>query len=237
MLEDLGVTVAQVEDGKAAYERLAEGGVDLVLMDWQMPVWDGLTATRAIRDREAREGRARLPVIALTANVMPGFAETCREAGMDDYLSKPLQTEELARALARQLPGRAAAADLGAAPASQETADVAPSRRFDLEKLRRVCQGDAHKLREMLELFVSSSESLLAALTDALVGRDGAQAARQAHQLKGAAAYLGAAELTALAAEVENLAKAEAWEACATTVDDLEAAFIALRLEIGQYAD
>ncbi len=236
MLEDLGVSVTHVEDGKAAYEQLAEGGVDLVLMDWQMPVWDGLTATRAIRDREAREGRARLPIIALTANVMPGFADTCREAGMDDYLSKPLQAEELARALARQLPAGAVAAGHDAAPASVETAAVAPSERFDLEKLRRVCQGDARKLREMLDLFVSSSEGLLTALTDALSGRDGAQAARQAHQLKGAAAYLGAAELTALAAEVENLAKAEDWEACASTADDLEAAFIALRLEIGQHA-
>ncbi len=236
MLEDLGVSVTHVEDGKAAYEQLAEGGVDLVLMDWQMPVWDGLTATRAIRDREAREGRARLPIIALTANVMPGFADTCREAGMDDYLSKPLQAEELARALARQLPACAVAAGQDAVPARVESAAVAPSERFDLEKLRRVCQGDARKLREMLDLFVSSSEGLLTALTDALAGRDGAQAARQAHQLKGAAAYLGAAELTALAAEVENLAKAEDWEACASTVDDLQAAFIALRLEIGQHA-
>jgi PAS domain S-box-containing protein len=89
MLDNLGVTVKTAEDGRIAYDKLADEQVDLVLMDCQMPEWDGLTATRAIREREARTGGRRLPVVALTANAMVGYAETCRAAGMDDYLTKP----------------------------------------------------------------------------------------------------------------------------------------------------
>jgi PAS domain S-box-containing protein len=230
MLEDLGVRVVQAGDGKVAYDMLAEASVDLVLMDCQMPEWDGLTACRAIRAREAAEGRARLPVIALTANAMPGYADVCREAGMDDYLAKPLRLEDLVDALARQLPGRAVAAETGGAAPAQP--DAPPAGAFDLEKLRRICRGDAVQVDEMLRLFVSSTEGLLAELARAVGNRDAAQAARQAHQIKGASAYLGAAEVTRLAAETETLAKAADWPACALALEDLEAAFIGARLEM-----
>jgi HPt (histidine-containing phosphotransfer) domain-containing protein len=85
----------------------------------------------------------------------------------------------------------------------------------------------------MLSLFVSSTESLLTDLARAVEQRDAVQAARQAHQIRGAAAYLGAGEeITGLAGEVEAHAKARDWDPCATAVEDLEAAFIRLRLEI-----
>ncbi len=235
MLEDLDVTVRLAGDGKAAYDLAAESGVDLVLMDCQMPEWDGLTATRAIRAREAREGRPRLPVVALTANAMADFAATCRDAGMDDYLSKPLRQEELAEALSRQLPGRAVANRAAGATEASPPAlppEATPAAGFDLEKLRRICRDDPVQVNEMLSLFVSSTESLLTDLARAVEQRDAVQAARQAHQIRGAAAYLGAGEVTGLAGEVEAHAKARDWDPCATAVEDLEAAFIRLRLEI-----
>jgi PAS domain S-box-containing protein len=101
MLEELGIETLLADNGKAAWQMLAREKVDLVLMDCQMPEWDGLTATRAIREREASQALPRLPVIALTANVMSGYAETCRQAGMDDYLTKPLREDDLADALQR----------------------------------------------------------------------------------------------------------------------------------------
>jgi two-component system sensor histidine kinase/response regulator len=235
MLEDLDVTVQLAGDGKAAYDMAAGPGVDLVLMDCQMPEWDGLTATRAIRAREAREGRPRLPVVALTANAMADFAATCRDAGMDDYLSKPLRQEELAEALSRQLPGRAVANRAAGATEASPPAlppEATPAAGFDLEKLRRICRDDPVQVNEMLSLFVSSTESLLTDLARAVEQRDAVQAARQAHQIRGAAAYLGAGEVTGLAGEVEAHAKARDWDPCATAVEDLEAAFIRLRLEI-----
>lgn len=229
MLEDYGVEVLLADDGKAAYELLENEAVDLVLMDCQMPEWDGLTASRAIRAREVEQQRRRLPILALSANATAGFEEICREAGMDDYLSKPLNEATLTAALRRWLPGGTARTSRreevspAAAPAS------AP---FNLEKIHRLCRGDALKVAEMLTLFLESSEGLLSALAQALAARDLSQVARQAHQLKGASAYLGADEATELASAVETAAKADNIEACQSCQEDLEAAYIRLFLLI-----
>ena len=229
MLDNLGVTVKTAEDGRIAYDKLANETVDLVLMDCQMPEWDGLTATRAIREREDRTGGRRLPVVALTANAMVGYAETCRAAGMDDYLTKPVREEELVAALNRQLPGRAVS-EVATSKAALEEPPIASG--FDIAKLRRVCRGDEAQVREMLGLFVSSTEGLLEELARALERKDATLAARQAHQIKGASSYLGAAEVTSLAAEAETRAKAGELDACRVALEDLEAAFISVRLEI-----
>jgi HPt (histidine-containing phosphotransfer) domain-containing protein len=199
-------------------------------MDCQMPEWDGLTATRAIRERERQAGRGRLPVIALTANAMAGYGEVCREAGMDDYLTKPLRQEDLVDALARQLPGRAVTAERKSEPVAVPESVSASA--FDIEKLSRICHGDRGQVAEMLRLFVNTTEDLLADLADAVANRDAARTARQAHQIKGAAAYLGAAEITRLAGETEIQAKAGDWPACVSAMEDLEAAFIGIRGEM-----
>ena len=236
LLEPLEVTVLAVEDGRSAYDLLASTPVDLVLMDCQMPEWDGLTATRAIRRREAETGAPRLPVIALTANAMLGYAETCRAAGMDDYLTKPIREDELAAALQRQLPDRAVIDDgLREPAASRDPAGDLPaaaSQTYDLEKLRRICRQDEAQVREMLTLFVSSTESLLMDMAQAGDRGDTGLVARLAHQIKGAAAYIGAEEVARLAGETESLAKAGDQAASQEAREDMEAAFIAVRLEI-----
>ncbi|MDO9227693.1 MAG: ATP-binding protein [Pseudomonadota bacterium] len=229
MLEDYGVEVLLADDGKAAYELLENEAVDLVLMDCQMPEWDGLTASRAIRAREVEQQRRRLPILALSANATAGFEATCREAGMDDYLCKPLNEATLTAALRRWLPGSAPQA-----PRREElppTADPSPTS-FNLEKIHRLCRGDARKVAEMLTLFLDSSEGLLSELAQALAARDLPRVARQAHQLKGASAYVGADEATELASAVETAARADDIDACRTCQEDLEAAYIRLFLRI-----
>lgn len=98
MLESLGYSVDIAVDGQEAVDALAQRGYDVVLMDWQMPVLDGLAAARRIRELEPALGR-RAHIIALTANAMPGDQERCRQAGMDDYLSKPFKLDDLKRVL------------------------------------------------------------------------------------------------------------------------------------------
>ena len=99
ILEAVGVDLTAVENGLAALEASAHRDFDLILMDMQMPVLDGLSAIRGIRDREAREGRSRTPILALTANAMPEHAKATREAGADGHLTKPISAATLVEAV------------------------------------------------------------------------------------------------------------------------------------------
>ncbi|MFO1219740.1 MAG: response regulator [Burkholderiaceae bacterium] len=107
MLEHLGLTVTIAGNGAEALARRASGAFDVVLMDCEMPVLDGLAATRRWRDEEARTpGAAHVPIVALTAAAVQGDRERCLAAGMDDYIAKPFELAELAAALFRVLPPR-----------------------------------------------------------------------------------------------------------------------------------
>jgi CheY-like chemotaxis protein len=111
MLERAGLVVEVVEDGARALERMHRGGLDLVLMDCQLPVLDGWEATRRWRAKEAESGRPRLPIIALTANAVVGDRDRCLRAGMDDYVAKPVHMDELLAVVARQVERRQLAVD------------------------------------------------------------------------------------------------------------------------------
>jgi signal transduction histidine kinase/CheY-like chemotaxis protein/HPt (histidine-containing phosphotransfer) domain-containing protein len=101
-----GLNVESAGNGKVAMERIQQEPFDLVLMDCQMPIMDGYQATRAIRESESGDNLTRLPIVAMTANAMSGDREKCLDAGMDDYLSKPLNRDVLARMLKKWLPTR-----------------------------------------------------------------------------------------------------------------------------------
>lgn len=131
LLESLGHHADSVEDGAAALAQLSRQPYDLVMMDCQMPVLDGYAATRQWRQREADASRPRLPIVAMTANAMAGDRQRCLDAGMDDYLSKPLDRTRLEDCLQRWLPLQPAAApeadaaaDGSAAIASGPAADA-----------------------------------------------------------------------------------------------------------------
>lgn len=111
LLERLGCHVDTVVDGKEAVTAVGSQAYQLVLMDLHMPVVDGFEATRLIRAAEARAGETapRVPIVAMTANVMPGVIDECRHVGMDDYISKPVQLDSLARAIERWLAAHRAA--------------------------------------------------------------------------------------------------------------------------------
>jgi CheY-like chemotaxis protein len=98
LLQKHGHHVDVVADGRAAVEAVTAGSYDLVLMDVQMPDMDGLEATRAIRERERAEG-GHLPIVAMTAHAMKGDRERCLEAGMDDYVSKPIHAHDVLRTI------------------------------------------------------------------------------------------------------------------------------------------
>jgi CheY-like chemotaxis protein len=105
-LERAGFAVEFVNDGQSAVDTCQNGQFDLILMDVQMPVCDGLEATRRIR--AAENGGRRVPIIAMTAHAMVGDRKRCLDAGMDDYVAKPIQAAELMAAVQRWLPAKPA---------------------------------------------------------------------------------------------------------------------------------
>ena len=200
LLGAAGIRVEVAENGEVGLRRVQEGAYDLVLMDLQMPVMDGLEATRRIR---ALPGREALPVLAMTANAMEGDRERSLAAGMNDHVTKPIDPDQLFEALLRWLPNRAPGA--AAAPASP-TADEPLSRVPGLDPadgLRRVL-GKREAYVGILRRFVSGQARVPEEIKAALSEGRRADAERAAHTLKGVAGSIGARDLQGLAAAVET---------------------------------
>jgi len=208
LLKDAGLVVDIAEHGGIALEMLARSDYDLVLMDMQMPVMDGLATTRAIR----QQARLReLPVLAMTASAMAGDRERCLQAGMNDHIPKPIEPGELQAALLKWIRPRAglgvltrpAAADYRASPPSGLSTVLAQVSGLDVAGgLRRVLGKEAVYL-SILRKFVFGQKSALQTMRRALEAGDRASAERGAHTLKGLAGNIGAATIPTLAAELE----------------------------------
>ena len=140
ILEKQGHTVVVVGDGQAALTALAQAPFDLVLMDIQMPVLDGLAATAAIRAQEQTQG-THVPIIAMTAHAMRGDRERCLAAGMDGYVTKPIKAADLTAAIAQLLP---------AAPQPPTPAGTPP---VDVSAALRSVEGDQGLLEDLFEAF------------------------------------------------------------------------------------
>jgi CheY-like chemotaxis protein len=104
MLQAAGCTVTTANDGEQALACIRTTRFDLVLMDWHMPIMDGLTAARLRRETEAAQNLSRLPIVALTASVLPGDREACTAAGMDGFVAKPFSHDDLIALLEQWLP-------------------------------------------------------------------------------------------------------------------------------------
>ena len=190
VLQKLSAEVTLANNGAEALERIAESAFEAVLMDCQMPVMDGFTATRRIRELE-RGGSKRLPIIALTANVMSEDREHCIAAGMDAHLGKPIEPAQLADCLARYLKN-----------------DPMPAE-VDISALHELTGGDAEFERELIDTFVSSGDQCLAEILAALRTGDFATIGKRAHALKGASANIHAAGLAAAASSLESAVRAQ----------------------------
>ena len=205
LLEDAGFIAEVAPDGRAAIERLQHETFDVVLMDMQMPVMDGIEATEALR-RDARF--ATLPIIAMTANAMLADRERCTDAGMNDHLAKPIDPEELWRALAKWVPAREGA---GALPVQHRVRDMdVPVQVEGLDTalgLRRVA-GKGTVYLDLLRKFIDGQGDAVQRMRDALGAGDATTAERIAHTLKGTAGNIGAGGVQGLAGDVESALRA-----------------------------
>ena len=190
LLERQGWQVSLAEDGAQALEAVRHGRFDLVLMDVQMPVMDGLEATRRIRALDGEAGD--IPIIGLTAHAMPRDRASCLEAGMNHYIAKPVTPRALHAAIEELLPG----------PAAAETEPAA-----DLEELIEAVGGNREVFRDIVENFLCSYPETLADMERAVADEDSGQLELLAHNFKSVLAIFQARRAAQLSRRLEAMAE------------------------------
>jgi CheY-like chemotaxis protein/HPt (histidine-containing phosphotransfer) domain-containing protein len=221
-LSAFGARADSVANGRAMLERLEARSYDIVLMDCQMPELDGYEATRQLRRREGRDRHTI--VIALTAHAMPDDRQKCLAAGMDDYISKPVDAEQLIGAIERWAHGKGdastemPASDTPSATASRDRDSSA----VDRQRLERISRGRKPIQRKLLEHFIDTTRDDLQVIRGAIANRDAEILAQKIHRLKGSAANVGATSLHELAIAMEQAIKSDNLSNAIAMASDLE---------------
>ena len=223
MLRRLGYAVDIAQNGREAVERMTTIPYSLVLMDCQMPEMDGFDATRAIRQRERTTG-LRVPIVAMTAHAMQGDRQRCLDAGMDDYLSKPIRRDTLEAMVTRWLGGAAAA---------QPAADA-----IDPELLRGLrdleADGQPGLVADVSRLFAEQGRMLLESVRQAVMTGDREELAARLHALKGTAGSVGAGLLAERCRQFEARAETITPSAGLILVQELAEEFDRARASLSQ---
>jgi len=234
-------------DGERALERMAAGNLDLVLMDCQMPIKDGYSATREWREYEEAHRMPRLPIIAMTANAMAGDRQKCLDAGMDDYLSKPVDRSQLEETLKRWLQrgavarrsapthgsrgekaARALAEPVIAAPAQPKAVDTKPAPVapvLDSEVLAELREVMGAEFDSLVQMFITDAAKYIQQLEEAATANDLDRMVAPAHTLKSSSANLGAMAVSAAAKHIETGARQGQLPRPAVAVAVLDAEF------------
>lgn len=204
ILRRMDVRVDTAANGFEAIEALCRCPYDVVLMDVQMPEMDGLTATEKIRSGMAGVQNPKIPIIAMTAHAMQGDREKCLQAGMDDYISKPVMPKALAEKLSQWL-------KTNAVPSSVDKSNIgcqkAETPVFDWEDLLNRLMGDQEIAKAVIETFLDDIPQQIQSLKESLTAMDVQTSQRIAHTIKGAAANVSGQALCDIAAQLENLLK------------------------------
>jgi len=195
-----GHTVHVVDNGRHAVEQLSQEQYDLVLMDLQMPVMGGMEATARLREGEKATSR-RVPVIAMTAEAMKGDRQRCLDAGMDDYISKPINSREL-----KEILHRWGSSSHGTNNCTNRTGSHV-SDMVNWNLARELVGDDPGLLLDLTEMFRTQSPGLMEQIQTAIQNNDAPELHRTAHSLKGAIGYFGATAVEDLIQELEEMGK------------------------------
>ncbi len=217
-LKKLGYGSIAVGSGRKAIEELKTKNYQLVLMDCQMPDMDGFETTNVIRKSETMTGK-HIPIIGLTAHAMEGDRDKCIAAGMDDYLSKPTSLDKMSKMLAKWTQESTAADDLSNA-------------NDRLEDLEMVLPDEL--LAELMPLFITTTRKSLDEIRDAIQENELPHVIAKAHEIKGAAAGMGALKVSAISKELEFAGRTEDLQAIPKHFVRLEKSFEALSKIVGE---
>ncbi|MCP4152602.1 MAG: response regulator, partial [bacterium] len=238
LLEKLGYNADVAGNGKEALDALANKKYDLVLMDCQMPVMDGYEATREIRAREKKEYEqmdqnvpiAHIPILAMTADAMEGAQKKCIEAGMDDYISKPVKDSQLQKAITKWLPDSKKPLPAHSnAPSLYKDDNETVFSKTDL--LKRF-MGDVEFAENILTVFLSDIEKQFTAMRKEVNNQNFAQIKNHAHTIKGAASNISCLSLAAASAKVERAAADKECQLTLSLFSDMELQFKKLKSEM-----
>ena len=223
MLEAQGHAVALAKNGREALIRLAEQPFDAVLMDCQMPEMDGYEATQRIRAGEVRGITARIPIIALTAHAMESDRARCLAAGMDDYVSKPIDQQSLQQALSRcgvlrEQPPKSFSTER---PATTLTDPSLDHNMVNQLRALRSPGGASTLAHELSAMFFRELPSRLVEMRSLAEAQQGPDLARVAHTLAGSCASLGAKRLRAVVTELEAVARQKDWSRAVSLVEQV----------------
>jgi signal transduction histidine kinase/two-component SAPR family response regulator/HPt (histidine-containing phosphotransfer) domain-containing protein len=236
-LGKLGLRPDVASNGREAVDAMRRAPYDVILMDCRMPEMNGLDATVAIRKDEG--GQRRCQIIAMTANALDSDRRRCLEAGMDDYLAKPLHLEDLRDALERALERRSPR--LGDEPIEDimplETGEDGPVRLDVLDALRGdlVAPGEGNEFQEIVDLFLGNAKRNCLAVRDSLARGDRQSLELAAHSLKGSSSTMGAMRMAALCASLEEIGHTGALDGASPLVDRLDTEFTLVQRELARH--
>ena len=182
ILANWGHSIVVASSGKKAVEASEKERFDLILMDIQMPDLDGFEATQIIRERE-KDGGGRLPIVAMTAHAMKGDKEKCLAAGMDDYVSKPINRDELFLVIEKFSKGGEAKGNN--ISLSRKDDEAFTTEVFDIAKALKIVGGDRAFLKELADLFLENLPGYVAKIREAISIEDSGALESAAHELKG----------------------------------------------------
>lgn len=231
LLKRFGLRADAVGNGVEVLNAMKTLPYDLVLMDVQMPELDGLETTRLIRHQQSAVSNYDLPIIALTANAMHGDRERCLQAGMSDYVEKPISPEKLEKVLKKWLP-QVASRNLPIVPSasSSYTHQTIKLHVFDQKDMIERLMDNRDLAHKVLEGFLLDIPQQILALRNFLEQNDILGVERQAHTIRGASANVGGERLREVAFAIEKAAKAANLRAAREIVDNLDSEFAQLRI-------
>ena len=226
IFENLGYSTDTAENGKDAVDALNQIDYDLVIMDVQMPVMDGIEATEIIRDKSSSVLNHDVPIIALTANAMKGDREKYIDAGMDDYISKPFDPKELVDTIEKYLGHSSIRKRKDSQPdQSGDDKNQAQDIIFDRDSVLRRIGGSEELLNEITSMFTNEAVTMIDNLNEKFNDKNADEISKAAHLIKGASANVGAMVINAIARKIEKAAKNDDLDVISGLTEKLEHEF------------